>query len=62
MKGINTSSLQVSSFGRLWNAFAMQHVYSHELFQSIGRWEVYDPRKEYGKYTIGGGIVNKKET
>ncbi|GAX17088.1 protein FAM50 [Fistulifera solaris] len=25
------------------------------------RWEVYDPRKEYGKYTIGGGIVNRKE-
>jgi len=25
-----------------------------------GRWEVYDPRKDYGKYTIGGGEVNRK--
>lgn len=24
------------------------------------RWEIYDPAKVYGKYTIGGGIVNKK--
>lgn len=26
------------------------------------RWEIYDPVKEYGTYTIGGGIVNKKES
>lgn len=25
------------------------------------RWEVYDPSKEYGTYTIGGGIVTKKK-
>jgi protein FAM50 len=25
------------------------------------RWEVYDPAKNYGTYTIGGGIVTKKE-
>ena len=25
------------------------------------RWEIYDPLKTYGKYTIGGGIVNGKE-
>lgn len=25
------------------------------------RWEVYDPTKEYGTYTIGGGIVTKKD-
>ena len=24
------------------------------------RWEIYDPSKEYGTYTIGGGIVTKK--
>jgi protein FAM50 len=24
------------------------------------RWEIYDPAKTYGTYTIGGGIVNKK--
>lgn len=26
------------------------------------RWEVYDPAKAYGKYTIGGGIVNDNYT
>jgi protein FAM50 len=26
------------------------------------RWEVYDPAKTYGTYTIGGGIVTKKKT
>jgi protein FAM50 len=25
------------------------------------RWEIYDPAKTYGTYTIGGGIVNKKK-
>jgi protein FAM50 len=25
------------------------------------RWEVYDPAKNYGTYTIGGGIITKKE-
>lgn len=25
------------------------------------RWEIYDPVKTYGEYTIGGGIVNKQE-
>mmetsp|Transcript_52323 Transcript_52323/g.126536 ORF Transcript_52323/g.126536 Transcript_52323/m.126536 type:complete len:280 (+) Transcript_52323:2384-3223(+) len=24
------------------------------------RWEIYDPSKQYGTYTIGGGIVTKK--
>lgn len=25
------------------------------------RWEIYDPAKEYGTYTIHGGEVNKKK-
>ena len=64
MSETSTFSQQVSTRTRYRfesGGLIFTEISSNGFPKHSGRWEIYDPTKTYGKYTIGGGVVTKKD-